>query len=153
MYSGRKVNVDKCCEPGYRSNLRVPAAPSCFKVDRTHRYRCVLCFRGGVFLAADAAAELCEDDDDEGGLRCVQDSGVLLQADVSARRPPLLSGRLQPRRLLRRVHPEPEHVERRCVTMETGGPTTTDRFMNEFCPAHLRVAALWLAQSAVCADV
>lgn len=80
---------------------------------------CVLCFRGGVSLAADAAAEFCEADDDEGGLRCVQGPGVLLQSDVSDRRPPVLSGRLQPRRLLRRLHPEPEHGERRCVTVET----------------------------------
>lgn len=47
-------------------------------------YRCAyLCFRGGVFLSAAAAAEVREDEDDEGGLRCVQDSGVLLQTDLS----------------------------------------------------------------------
>lgn len=52
-------------------------------------------FRGGVFMAA-AAAELFEDEDDEGGLRCVQDTGVLLQTHVALRYSSFLSGRLQP---------------------------------------------------------
>lgn len=39
-------------------------------------------FRGGVFSPA-TAAEFCEAEYDEGGLRCVQDSGVLLEADLS----------------------------------------------------------------------
>lgn len=36
-----------------------------------------MCFRGGVFFPL-AAAEFCADEDDEDGLRCVQDAGVLL---------------------------------------------------------------------------
>lgn len=83
-----------------------------------------VCFRCRVFLAAAAAAQFCEDEDDEGDLRCVQDSGVLLQADLSFRRSSFLSGRLQPRHLLRRIHPQPEQPGGRYVTMET---TETDR--------------------------
>lgn len=60
---------------------------------------------------AAAAAELFEDEDGEGSLRCVQDTGVLLQTHVALRRSSFLSGRLQPRRLLPWIHPQPEQPE------------------------------------------
>lgn len=42
-----------------------------------------LCLRSRVLIDAAAAAEVCEDEDDEGALRCGQNSGVLLQKDVA----------------------------------------------------------------------
>lgn len=66
--------------------------------------------RSPVLVAA-AAAELREGEDDQGRLRCVQDAGVLLHRLLPLRRPSLLSGRLQPRRLLPRIHPQPEQPE------------------------------------------
>lgn len=66
--------------------------------------------RSPVLVAA-AAEELRENDDDQGLLRCVQDAGVLLHRLLPLRHPSLLSGRLQPRRLLPRIHPQPEQPE------------------------------------------
>lgn len=60
---------------------------------------------------AAAAAELPEDDNDQDRLRSVQDAGVLLQKLLPFGRPPLLSGRLQPQRLLSRICPPPEQPE------------------------------------------
>lgn len=57
---------------------------------------------------AAGAAELWQDDNDEGRLRCVQDAGVLFQKLLPFGRPSLLSGRLQPQRLLSWFRPQPE---------------------------------------------
>lgn len=50
--------------------------------------------RGGVPVVMATTAELREDEDDEGALRCIQDSGVFLQTDFTLRRSPVLSGHL-----------------------------------------------------------
>lgn len=68
------------------------------------------CSRSTVLVAA-AAAELREDDDDEGRLRCVQDAGLLLQKLLPLGCPSLLSGRLQPQRMLSWIRPQPEQPE------------------------------------------
>lgn len=75
--------------------------------------------RGRVLLITATAAQLCEDEDDEGALRCVQDSGVLLQRDFSLRCSSFLSGCLQPRHLLSWIHPQPEQPQCRSVNVET----------------------------------
>lgn len=68
--------------------------------------------RSPVLVAA-AAADLRENEDGEGRLRCLQDAGLLIQRLLPVRCPPLLSGQLQPQRLLPGIHPQPEHPERR----------------------------------------
>lgn len=50
--------------------------------------------RVGVPVVVATTAELREDEDDEGALRCIQDSGVFLQTDFTLRRSPVLSGHL-----------------------------------------------------------
>lgn len=61
--------------------------------------------------------DISEDEDDEGAIRCIQDTGVLFKTDFALWRPPVLSGYLPSWQMLPWIHHQPEQPHVRLVTM------------------------------------